>query len=245
MGERRRPGGLVALDGGFRSGRHSTLPLPTYPFQRDRYWLPTPGRTGTPAAVATAAEPVGTTDEYDEAPAARLAARLAPLDRQARRQAVLDLVTGHAAAVLGHTGTGPVRPERSFSEVGFDSMLAVRFRNRLGEATGLPLPPTLVFDHPTPAALAAHLDAELSATSEPPSPLLAELDRLAALLAAVPPGEADADGVGERLNELLRGWGQRAAPTGGKAPPPGPVDDTATATADELFALLDNNFGTA
>ncbi|WP_406403276.1 type I polyketide synthase [Streptomyces uncialis] len=221
------------------------LPLPTYPFQRDRYWLPTPGRTGTPAAVATAAEPVGTTDEYDEAPAARLAARLAPLDRQARRQAVLDLVTGHAAAVLGHTGTGPVRPERSFSEVGFDSMLAVRFRNRLGEATGLPLPPTLVFDHPTPAALAAHLDAELSATSEPPSPLLAELDRLAALLAAVPPGEADADGVGERLNELLRGWGQRAAPTGGKAPPPGPVDDTATATADELFALLDNNFGTA
>ncbi|MEU0692020.1 SDR family NAD(P)-dependent oxidoreductase, partial [Streptomyces uncialis] len=221
------------------------LPLPTYPFQRDRYWLPTPGRNGAPVTPVAAARPAGAAGDDDGTPAVRLAARLAPLDRQARRQAVLDLVIAHAAAVLGHTGTGPLRPERSFSEVGFDSMLAVRFRNRLCEATGLPVPPTIVFDHPTPAALAAQLDTELSAAPEPPSPLLAELDRLAALLAAVPPGTADTDGVGERLNELLRGWGERPATTGGKAPPPGPVDDTATATADELFALLDNNFGTA
>ncbi len=128
-------------------------------------------------------------------------------------------------------------------------MLAVRFRNALCEATGLAVPPTVVFDHPTPEALAAHLDAELSAAPEPPSPLLVELDRLAALLAAVPPGAADTDGVGERLNELLHGWGRRAGAPGGEAPPPGPVDDTATAmetaTADELFALLDNDFGNA
>ncbi|MFD8752451.1 SDR family NAD(P)-dependent oxidoreductase [Kitasatospora sp. NPDC059577] len=224
--------------------------LPTYPFQRDRYWLPTPGRT---AAAATTAVPAEDTPEAagddDATPAVRLAARLAPLDRQARRQAVLDLVIRHAAAVLGHPGAGPVRPERSFSEVGFDSMLAVRFRNALSGATGLAVPPTVVFDHPTPEALAAHLDAELSAAPEPPSPLLAELDRLAALLAAVPPGAADTDGVGERLDELLRGWGRRAGAPGGEAAPPGPVDDTATATetatADELFALLDNDFGNA
>ncbi|GAA3004615.1 hypothetical protein GCM10010519_40640 [Streptomyces lactacystinicus] len=224
--------------------------LPTYPFQRDRYWLATPGRT---AAAVTTGVPAEETSEAagdeDGTPAARLAARLAPLDRPARRQVVLDLVIRHAAAVLGHSGAGPVRPERSFSEIGFDSMLAMRFRNALCEATGLSVPPTVVFDHPTPEALAAHLDAELSAAPEPPSPLLAELDRLAALLAAVPPGAADTDGVGERLNELLRGWGRRAGAPGGEAPPPGPVDDTVTAmetaTADELFALIDNDFGNA
>ncbi|MFD5438597.1 hypothetical protein ACFWJ4_41425, partial [Kitasatospora sp. NPDC127067] len=71
----------------------------------------------------------------------------------------------------------------------------------------------------------------------------------AALLAADPPGPADTEGVGERLNELLRGWGRRAGAPGGEAPPPGPVDDTVTAmetaTADELFALIDNDFGNA
>ncbi|MFE3695410.1 SDR family NAD(P)-dependent oxidoreductase, partial [Streptomyces sp. NPDC059129] len=223
--------------------------LPTYPFQRERYWLPTPGRSGAPAvaeaSTADSDEGAETAPDDEATPASLLAARLAPLDRQGRRQAVLDLVIGHAAAVLGHTGAGPVRPERSFSEVGFDSMLAVRFRNRLCEATGLPVPPTAVFDHPTPEALADHLDAELSAAPEPLSPVLAELDRLAAILAAVPPGTAGADEVGDRLNELLRGWGLRATPTNGTGPPPEPVDVAATATADELFALLDNNFGTA
>ncbi|MFD8939758.1 SDR family NAD(P)-dependent oxidoreductase, partial [Streptomyces sp. NPDC059578] len=226
------------------------LPLPTYPFQRDRYWLPTPGRTA--AASTTTAVPAEDTVEAagdDGAPAARLAARLAPMDRQARREAVLDLVIRHAAVVLGYPGAGPVRPERSFSEVGFDSMLAVRFRNALCEATGLTVLPTVIFDHPTPEALAGHLDAQLSAAPESPSPLLAELDRLAALLAAVPPGAADTDVVGERLNELLRGWGRRAGAPGGEAPPPGPAGGTArateTATADELFALLDNDFGNA
>ncbi|RBL85343.1 hypothetical protein DDE05_17735, partial [Streptomyces cavourensis] len=124
-------------------------------------------------AVTAEAKAEGTAEaalDDDRTPAVRLAARLAPLDRQARRQAVLDLVIRHAAAVLGHSGAGPVRPERSFSEVGFDSMLAVRFRNALCEATGVAVPPTAVFDHPTPDALAAYLDAELSAAPGPPSP---------------------------------------------------------------------------
>ncbi|WP_181012436.1 acyl carrier protein, partial [Streptomyces sp. SM5] len=202
-----------------------------------------------PAVGAPAESTAEAAGDDDGTPAVRLAARLAPLEGQARRQAVLDLVIRHAAAVLGHPGAGPVRPERSFSDVGFDSMLAVRFRNTLCQATGLAVPPTVVFDHPTPDALAGYLDAELSSAPEPPSPLLAELDRLAALLATVPPGAAGTDGVGERLNQLLRGWDRRTGAPGGDAPPPGPVDDTATATetatADELFALLDNDFGNA
>ncbi|WP_344866771.1 SDR family NAD(P)-dependent oxidoreductase, partial [Planomonospora alba] len=84
---------------------------------------------------------------------------LANLPESERAQAVLDAVRVHIAAVLGHDGPESIAPRRAFSEIGFDSLAAVDLRNRLNQATGLRLPATLIFDYPTPQALAAHIVA--------------------------------------------------------------------------------------
>jgi short-subunit dehydrogenase len=97
--------------------------------------------------------------------------RLASLEPLARERAVLDLVLDRTAALLGYSGGGSIDPHRHFLESGLDSLTAVELRNGLNEGTGLRLPATVVFDHQTPAGLAAHLlselDGDLAASPEP------------------------------------------------------------------------------
>ncbi|MFI8952916.1 beta-ketoacyl synthase N-terminal-like domain-containing protein, partial [Streptomyces sp. NPDC053750] len=93
-----------------------------------------------------------------------LAQRLAALSPEAQEAELLGLVRATAAATLGHAGPEAIDPEQAFSELGFDSLSAVEFRNGLGEAVGKRLPATLVFDYPTPAVLARHLTEEITGT---------------------------------------------------------------------------------
>ncbi|WP_055495832.1 type I polyketide synthase [Streptomyces sp. TP-A0356] len=108
-----------------------------------------------------------TAPEQDQGGGARLAEQLAALGEGDRRHALLQLVRAHIAYVLNHPSPDDVEPARAFRELGFDSLTAVELRNSLGEATGMRLPATLVYDYPTPAALAEHLSAGLAPAAAP------------------------------------------------------------------------------
>ena len=153
-----------------------------------------------------------------------------------RERVVCDTVCAHAAAVLGHGSQSAIEERQTFKELGFDSLAAVEFRNLLSEATGLALPATVVFDHPTPLALAEHLLAVIGSDGVAVvDPFDAELDGLERRLASLPVGDADRLRVRRRLQTILSGLGE-------EQPAPDGLDVAqrmGSASAEEVFDFID------
>jgi acyl transferase domain-containing protein/NADPH:quinone reductase-like Zn-dependent oxidoreductase/NADP-dependent 3-hydroxy acid dehydrogenase YdfG/acyl carrier protein len=178
-----------------------------------------------------------------------LVARLQGLSPEQRHRRLVELVCTNAATVLGRS-SADVDADMAFQDLGFDSLTAVELRNRLKTATGLTLSPALIFDYPTPAALAEHVDGQLSSaiitTGTPDS----EPDRLTrfndiagqlqTLVNEPDWTPKDKTHFSDRIQTILADLTT--------APPDLDQaltfdDDLSTATESQLFAILDEDLG--
>nr|WP_277441334.1 type I polyketide synthase [Streptomyces sp. SPB162] len=246
-----REAGLGLFDAALLTGRAHLLPVPfstaALEARAGSQGLPAilrglvrapVARRGTVLSAAGAAAPESLKD------------RLLKLPPAERTPAVLDLVRTEVAAVLGHSGVDAVDPARGFGALGFDSLAAVEFRNRLTPATGLRLPATLIFDYPTSEALAEYIREQLAPTPSGPAALRALEAELAdledRLVTTTDNGDVDATDhtrVTDSLRALVARWtALRAGAAEAAASAAEDEAELASADADQLFDILDNEF---
>ncbi|MGW2904671.1 SDR family NAD(P)-dependent oxidoreductase, partial [Streptomyces sp. NPDC001204] len=172
-----------------------------------------------------------------------LTRQLAGLGAQEQEEVLLKLVRGQAAAVLGHRDGSAIGAERQFQELGFDSLTAVEFRNRLNAATGLRLPATLLFDYPTTADVVRHLRGRLVTDDQAGAgSVLSALDALEKAIAGLSLDDADEHRrVTGRIEVLRTKWAElgRTDSSGEDSS----KDDLDGASDEDMFALLDDELG--
>jgi len=172
--------------------------------------------------------------------------RMAGLPEAERERVLLEQVQEHIAAVLKHDVSTLPDPNSAFREMGFDSLTVVELRNRIGAMTGLRLPVTLVFDHPNPTALVRFLRSQIrpDAAGAPDE----ALDAMEAYLPTVSLDDGHRARLAKRLHALLRvldgsdpfGTGNGVRNGDGDG---GDDDDFDSTTDDEMFELIDREFG--
>ncbi|MFE4694767.1 type I polyketide synthase [Streptomyces sp. NPDC056749] len=187
--------------------------IPNYPFQHQYFW-PSATMTARPSTLS-------------ELPAS-LADRLTRMPEAERGQVLVNLVRAETAAVIGQNAA--VAPERTFREIGLDSLATVTLTSRLRALTGVNLSTTAVFDFPSPRELAAHLTSELHEDGTQ-----GYLDRLEAELLSSDLDDAKRKAIAQRLSGWLKHLqGSRGALVSG---------DLESADGEEIFDLIDDELG--
>ncbi|MEV5840156.1 type I polyketide synthase [Nocardia sp. NPDC052112] len=162
--------------------------------------------------------------------ASALAARLAGLSDDEQLRTLSELVRTHVAAVLGHPGPEAVDPDLSFQDLGFDSLAAVELRNRLSQITGITLPATVAFDHPTPTSIARHFQMSLPISENAKFDFAARIDEIESALAEFDSdSRAHIDAI-RRIRQLTARFDNARAAT-------------VPSSDDELFAFIDSDLG--
>nr|WP_328707625.1 type I polyketide synthase [Streptomyces mesophilus] len=231
--------GLALFDAALACGEPELVPV--------RLNLSSLGELSSPLLRTLSGAGADTGDAAREQGAdAGLAEQLKELDRGEAEAALLQAVRTQTALVLGHADAARISPGESFKKLGIDSLTALELRNKLTAVTGLKLPATLVFDHPTPAAIAQFLSAAIG-PQEAPQPVspLAHLAK-------------EIEGLGGRLEEAFRSLDQdeqatvstllgelqgRVRSLTGAGAPQGVADQISSASAGDLLALLDKELG--
>ncbi|GAB4585539.1 hypothetical protein Ntsu_33710 [Nocardia sp. IFM 10818] len=152
--------------------------------------------------VGTSASP--TASHGGTAGSASLVARLLGLPAAEQDRVILDVIRAQASLVLGHASADATPADKPFSDIGFDSLGVMEFRNRLKSAVGVQLSATAMFDYPTPEALAGHLRQEIVPADDPAKRLAAEVESLARSCAAAELSAAQRSEIATKLTALLR-----------------------------------------
>ncbi|MEU9073036.1 SDR family NAD(P)-dependent oxidoreductase, partial [Streptomyces sp. NPDC048306] len=165
--------------------------------------------------------------------------QLAGLNAAERQERLLDLVRRTTASILAYSDLSDVPAQSGFLDLGLDSLSTIELRNILSRQSGLELPATLVFDHPTPTALARHLDGRLADSDDGEQPdVLGELRRLDSFLFSVSAGN---DRLRAEMKEQLQAMLKKFED--GRDDSSGRLADTLTsASAEEVFQFIDREF---
>jgi acyl transferase domain-containing protein len=193
-------------------------------------------------AVLAAAESAGGEQPDDGQASGELRNRLAGLPEEEQHHELIRLVCTHVGSVLGHGRGEALEPQRTFRHLGIESITAIELRNALNAATGLRLPATLVFEYPTPAALAGHLRTAIVRDGpRTVDGLHAELDRMDADLSRISASEAERVQITRRLEKILATW--NGAGDSNPEAAEAVADKLESASDDEMFEFLHKELG--